>query len=85
MKQRQLWNDTNAYSSAIRRTLGQTYGIKTRCYWEHDWGTHWEPREYIWKMMGTHWELEREHVGNKGKMKKIPFYPNLKRKKINAF
>jgi hypothetical protein len=22
--------------------LGQTYGIKMRCYWEHPWGTHWE-------------------------------------------
>jgi len=25
------------------RTLGKTYGIKGRCYWEHPWGTHWEP------------------------------------------
>jgi len=25
------------------RTLGKTYGIKARCYWEHPWGTHWEP------------------------------------------
>jgi hypothetical protein len=24
------------------RTLGKTYGIKVRCYWEHLWGTHWE-------------------------------------------
>jgi hypothetical protein len=24
------------------RTLGETYGIKARCYWEHHWGTHWE-------------------------------------------
>jgi hypothetical protein len=30
------------------RTLGKTYGIKARCYWE-----------------------PREHVGNKGKMKKM--------------
>jgi hypothetical protein len=22
------------------RTLGKTYGIKARCYWEHPWGTH---------------------------------------------
>ncbi len=21
------------------RTLGKTYGIKARCYWEHPWGT----------------------------------------------
>jgi hypothetical protein len=21
------------------RTLGKTYGIKERCYWEHPWGT----------------------------------------------
>jgi len=25
------------------RTLGKTYRIKVRCYWEHPWGTHWEP------------------------------------------
>jgi len=25
------------------RTLCKTYGIKVRCYWEHPWGTHWEP------------------------------------------
>ncbi len=29
------------------RTLGKTYEIKARCYWEHPWGTHWEPREHI--------------------------------------
>ncbi len=28
------------------RTLGKTYGIKARCYWEHPCGTHWEPREH---------------------------------------
>jgi hypothetical protein len=49
-------------------TLGKTYGIKARCFWEHPWGTHWEPREHIWNLMGT----LKEHVGNKGKMKKIP-------------
>jgi hypothetical protein len=39
-------------------------------------------------MLGTHWELEREHVGNKGKCKnKNPLPPpptskkDLKRKK----
>jgi hypothetical protein len=25
------------------RTLGKTYGIKVRCYWEHPWGAHWKP------------------------------------------
>jgi hypothetical protein len=24
------------------RTLGKTYGIKVKCYWEHPWGTHSE-------------------------------------------
>jgi hypothetical protein len=24
------------------RTLGKTYGIKVRCYWEHPWEIHWE-------------------------------------------
>jgi hypothetical protein len=34
------------------RTLGKTYGIKTRCYWEH-------PREHI-ENLGTH----IENLGN---------------------
>ncbi len=25
------------------RTLGKRNGIKARWYWEHSWGTHWEP------------------------------------------
>jgi hypothetical protein len=29
-----------------KRTLGKTYGIKERRYWEHHWGTHWEQRKY---------------------------------------
>jgi len=24
------------------KTLGKTYGIKARCYWEQNWGTYWE-------------------------------------------
>jgi hypothetical protein len=27
------------------RTLGKTYGIKARFYWEHPWETHWEQRK----------------------------------------
>ncbi len=38
------------------RTLGKTYGIKARCYWEHPWGTHWE--------------LEGNMLGTKEKLKK---------------
>jgi hypothetical protein len=37
--------------------------------------------------MGTHWELEREHVGTKGKKKKkfLPsLTPKLKKNKIRA-
>jgi len=57
------------------RTSGKTYGIKARCHWEQPWGTYWE--------------LEREQVGNKGKMKKIsppppPPKPKTK-KKSNPF
>jgi hypothetical protein len=33
-------------------------GVKVRCYWEHPWGTHWEPKEHIENLMGIHWELE---------------------------
>jgi hypothetical protein len=62
------------------RTLGKTYGIKARCYWEHLWGTHWEPRKYwerIGNQKGTCWE---------GKMKKIlpSPHPKLRRKKFKA-
>jgi hypothetical protein len=32
------------------RTLGKTYGIKVRCYWEHPWGTHGKPEG---NMLGT--------------------------------
>jgi hypothetical protein len=35
------------------RTLGKINGIKARCYWEHPWGTHWEPKEHIGNLMGT--------------------------------
>jgi hypothetical protein len=53
------------------RTLGKTYVIKARCYLEHPWGTHWEPREPIENL--------------KGKMKKIlPPHPKFKRKIIKA-
>jgi hypothetical protein len=42
-------------------------------YWEHPWGTHWEPREHIGSLMGTHLGIWREHVGNtKEKWKKNP-------------
>jgi hypothetical protein len=45
------------------RTLGKTYGIKARCYRE--------PREHIGNLIGTHWELEGNMLGTKGKRKKI--------------
>ncbi len=35
-----LWPN---YISEKGETLGKTYGIKTKCCWEHPWGTHWEP------------------------------------------
>jgi hypothetical protein len=42
-----------SYIGEKGRTLGKTYGIKTRCYWKHPWGTHWEPREHSGNLMGT--------------------------------
>jgi hypothetical protein len=33
-------------------------------------GTHCKHREQNGNSMGNHWELDWEHVGNKGKMKK---------------
>jgi hypothetical protein len=57
-----------------------------RCYWEHPWGTHWEIREHIENLLGT-W---KEHVENKGKMKKKILLPppptqNLKEKTLRHF
>jgi hypothetical protein len=66
------------------RTLGKTYGIKARCYWEHLWRTHCEPVEHVENVMGTHWELERNMLGTKVKRKRSPT-PKLKRKKSRHF
>jgi len=52
------------------RTLGKTYGIKVRCYWEHPRGTHWKPREHIGNLMRIHWELEENMLEMKEKRKK---------------
>jgi hypothetical protein len=55
------------------RTLGKTYGIKTRCYWEHPWGTHWVPDgEHRGNMLGTKekWNKSSPHTS----------HPKLKRK-----
>ncbi len=62
------------------RTLGKTYGIKARCYWEHTWRAHWESREHIENLRRTHWQLERNMLGTKEKRKKInkPPPPSLK-------
>jgi len=51
------------YMGEKGRTGGKTYGIKSRCYWEHPWGTHWELREHIGNLMGTYWKLERNIEG----------------------
>jgi hypothetical protein len=61
------------------KTLGKTYGIKARCYWEHPWN--------LGNILGTQWELEGNMLGTKEKRKKNhpPLVQNLKRKKIKAF
>jgi hypothetical protein len=44
-KKLKLWRLPKIKDSMERkkgRTLGKTYGIKARCYWEHIWGTQWE-------------------------------------------
>jgi hypothetical protein len=62
-----------SYIGEKGRTLGKTYGIRVRCYWEHLWGTHWELER------GTCWEQRK-------KEKKNPPSPtqNSKEKKIKA-
>jgi hypothetical protein len=47
MKCLPLWP---TYIGEKGRTLGKTYGIKVRCYWEQPWGTNWEP---IGNLKGT--------------------------------
>jgi hypothetical protein len=58
-----------SYIGEKGRTLGKTYGIKGRCYWEHPWGTHWELTEHIGNLMGTCWEQRKNE-------KKIPSLHN---------
>jgi hypothetical protein len=41
------------------RTLGKTYGIEVRCYWEHPWGTHREHREPIGNLNRTCWKQRK--------------------------
>jgi len=41
------------YIGEMGRALGKTYRIKARCYWEHPWGTHWDPRYHIGNPLGT--------------------------------
>jgi hypothetical protein len=55
------------YLGEKERTLGKTYGIKMRCYWEYPWGTHWEPKEHVGNLMGIHLELEGNMLGTKEK------------------
>jgi hypothetical protein len=45
-----LWPN---YIGEKESTLGKTYEVKTRCYWEHLWGTHWDHREHIEKPYGN--------------------------------
>jgi hypothetical protein len=47
-----------SYIGEKGRTLGKTYGIKARCYWEHPWGTQWE----------MHYKLGVLIIGNHGEV-----------------
>jgi hypothetical protein len=72
MKCHPLWP---TYIGEKGKTLGKTYGIKSRCYWESHWGIHWEPDgNPLGTLKGTCWE-QRE------KKKKILLPPNLKFKR----
>jgi hypothetical protein len=86
MKCLSLWP---TYIGEKGRTLGKTYGIKARCYWEHLWGTYQEPTEHFGNLMGTHWELEGNMLGTKEKIFPPPPHPapkkNLKDKKSRHF
>jgi hypothetical protein len=52
------------YVCERRRTLGQIYGIKVRCYWEHPW---WNTFGNLENILRTYWELERNMLGTKEK------------------
>jgi hypothetical protein len=49
------------------RTLDKTYWIKARCYWEHPWGTHWEPNG---NLKGTCWEQRKNEKNPNPKLKR---------------
>jgi hypothetical protein len=51
------------YIGEKERTLGKTYGIIMKCYLEHPWRTHWEPKEHIGNLMETNGNL-KEHIRN---------------------
>jgi hypothetical protein len=55
------------YNGEKGRTLGKTYRIKARCYWEHPRGTDWEPVE---NLKGTCWEQREKFYKKKKKKKK---------------
>jgi len=65
------------YKGEKGRTLGKTYWIKVRCYWEHIGNLE--------NILGTWYnslETRREHVGNKEKSLPPPrTTQNLKRKR----
>ncbi len=48
------------YTGEKGRTLGKTYGINARCYWEHPWGTHWELVGNKGKNIPPHPKLKRK-------------------------
>jgi hypothetical protein len=52
--------------------------IWVRCYWEHPWGTHWEPWEPIGNLMRTHWKFERNMLRTQNYM----FLKNVTRNKV---
>jgi hypothetical protein len=88
MKCLPLWPN---YIGEKGRTLGKTYGIKAKCYWEHIGNlgnilkTWWEHIENLGNILETWWEP----IGNKGKMKKksrqFECMPSLPRAPSNYF
>jgi hypothetical protein len=60
-----------SYIGERRTTFAKAYGIKVRWYGEH-------VGEHLGDLMGTHWELKKEHIGNQGKLKKEILLPHTR-------
>jgi len=59
-----------SYIGERRTTVAKSLWDKSEVLCRTCLVTHWELGEHIWNLMGTHWELKREHIRDERKMEK---------------